>query len=66
MDTIQFPGTEQFKQKRGYLREITEDVFYSGGESLIFRAFDHENLLPKRQYLVATQMRQLIKVCLKP
>lgn len=48
IDAVQVLGTEKLKQKRGYLREITENVFYFGGEPLIFGAFDHDSLLPKQ------------------
>jgi len=41
MDARQILGTEQLKQERGHLREITEHAFDFGMKAVIFRAVGH-------------------------
>ena len=55
---IKISGTEQFKQKRAHLREITEDVFSFGKQALVFGTFDHKSLLPQQRCLVSSKPRR--------
>lgn len=55
---IKVSGTEQFKQKRAHLREITESVFYFDKETLVFGAFNHKSLLPQQRCLVSSKLRR--------
>ena len=40
VDTVDILRAEELKQQRGYLREIAEDVFHFGMETVIFGAVD--------------------------
>ena len=48
VDTVDILRAEELKQQRGYLREIAEDVFHFGMETVIFGAVDHSVSLPKQ------------------
>ena len=40
VDTVDILRAEELKQQRNYLREIAEDVFHFGMETVIFGAVD--------------------------
>ena len=48
VDAPKILRTEQFKQECGHLREIAEDIFYSGVQTLVFGALDHYTLVAEK------------------